>query len=185
MEDSMIVALFFARDEQAIRRVQEKYGKLCLTLAGRVLGNEQDAEECVNDTYVQLWESIPPTRPQSLKAFTCAITRNLALKRLAYLHADKRAARMTLLLGEDEATVPQEQAALPLPDAVALSDSISAFLRAESPVSRDVFLRRYYFFDSIEEIAQRHGFSRTKVKSMLHRTKGRLLTHLKQEGFEP
>ena len=185
MDDSLIVDLFFERDEQAIRQLQQKYGKLCLTLANRVLGNEQDAEECVNDTYAQLWNSIPPTRPKSLKAFACSITRNLALKRLEYLHADRRSTRMTVLFGEDESILPCKGNAPSLPDEVALADSISAFLRRESPVSRDVFLRRYYFFDAIEEIAHRHGFSQAKVKSMLHRTKGRLLTHLKKEGFEP
>lgn len=185
MDDSLIIDLFFKRDEQAIAQTESKYGKLCLALASNVLGNAQDAEECVNDTYAQLWNEIPPTRPRSLKAFACGITRNLALKRLEYLHADKRSAHMTTLLGEDNAIITVGQGALALPDEVALAACISAFLRTESPVARDVFLRRYYFFDSIEQIATRHGFSASKVKSMLHRTKGRLAAHLKKEGFEP
>ena len=186
MDDTMIVALYFARNEQAIHETEKKYGKLCHSLAHRMLGNEQDAEECVNDTYAQLWGEIPPTRPLSLKAFACSIVRNLALKRLEYLQADKRAARLTELFGEDEPHAPVTAGeALSLPDQVALAACISTFLRTESPIARDIFLRRYYFFDPIAAIAARHGCSASRVKSLLHRTKGRLAAHLKKEGFEP
>ncbi|MBQ7337998.1 MAG: RNA polymerase sigma factor [Clostridia bacterium] len=184
MDDLQIIDLFFARDEQAIAQTEAKYGKLCLTLAGNILGNPQDAEECVNDTYLQLWNQIPPTRPQNFKAFLCKIARNLSLKRLEYRNAAKRSAQMTLPLPDDAPPLP-DIGAPSVADEAALAALISDFLRAEPQISRLVFLRKYWFFDTVADIAARYSISESRVKSMLHRTRGRLMAHLKKEGFEP
>lgn len=182
MDDRSIIELYLARDEQAIAKTQAKYGKLCMRIAHNVLGNEQDAEECVNDTYAGLWNAIPPARPDNLTAFICRVARNLALKRLSGLTRQKRDRAVTVSLSELEEILPDESLAASR-DEGEIGVLISDFLRTEKEDARNVFIRKYYFFDSVEAIAKRYGFSQSKVKSMLYHTRNRLKEYLTKENI--
>ncbi len=181
MDDRSIIELYFARDEQAIAKTQAKYGKLCFGIAHNILGNEQDAEECVNDTYAGLWNAIPPARPENLCAFVCRVARNLSLKRLAGLSRQKRDRAVTVSLSELEEILPDE-CVCDGKDEGEIAALISDFLRTEKEDARNVFIRKYYFFDSVEAIARQYGFSQSKVKSMLYHTRNRLREYLKKEN---
>ena len=182
MEDSKIIALYIARDEQAIRETEAKYGRLCFRVANNILANDADAEECVNDGYLGVWNRIPPTRPVHFSAFLCRIVRNLSLKKLAYLSAEKRASNAALSFEELEQVLPDHCVASDAGEQ-RLGQLISDFLRAEKADARNVFLRKYWFFDSVSDIAARYGFSESKVKSMLLRTRNRLKDYLTKEGI--
>ena len=182
MDDRSIIELYFARDEQAIAKTEEKYGKLCFGIAHNILNNAQDAEECVNDTYAGIWNAIPPARPDNLTAFVCRVVRNLALKRLASLSRQKRDRAMTVSLSELEEILPDECIANGR-DEGEIAALISDFLRTEKVDARNVFIRKYYFFDSVETIARQYGFSQSKVKSMLYHTRNRLKEYLKGENI--
>lgn len=183
MDDHRIVELFFARDERAIKETDAKYGRLCHSIAYNILSNHEDSEECVNDTYVGLWNGIPPARPGNFMAFVCKIARNLALKRLAFLKREKRSADVLLSLDELEAVLPDERLA-PDVSEEQLGRLISQFLRGQKENARNVFIRKYYFFDSVEEIARRYSFTESKVKNMLFHTRRKLKDYLAKEGVE-
>lgn len=183
MEDLQIIELYFERDEQAIRETDEKYGRLCHSIAQKLLDNQEDTEECVNDTYWSVWNRVPPTRPQCLRAFLCKITRNLAIKRFDYNRAARRSPELCLPFSELEEVLPDRRINVQSSEEE-IGRAISDFLRTEQPMSRVVFLRRYWFLDSIEEIARRYSYSESKVKSMLFRTRNRLREHLRKEGIE-
>lgn len=182
MDDREIIALYFARDERALDETAAKYGRLCFGVAARLLDSREDAEECVNDTYLGAWNAIPPTRPTSLSAYLCKITRNLSLKRLEQAGAVKRTAVLVPLMELEE--VLSSGNAAERSEGSELARLLDAFLRQEKVDARRVFLRRYFFFDSVSEIAARYGFGESRVKSMLSRTRGRLREYLRKEGFE-
>ena len=184
MDDLRIIELYFERDEQAIKETDVKYGKLCHSIAYNILNNHEDSEECVNDTYVGVWNAIPPTRPNNFMSFVCKISRNLSLKRLEFMKRDKRSADVMLSLDELESVLPDDRYAPGVSDED-VGKLISKFLRTQKEEARLVFLRRYYFFDSIEEIAHRFGFTESKVKSMLFYTRRKLKKYLIKEGIEP
>ncbi len=181
MDDQEIIRLFFARDEKAIQETEAKYGKLCLHIAGNILPQDADAEECVNDTYLSLWNTIPPQSPRNFPAYICRITRNISLKKLRYSKAQKRCAGLEVSLTELEAILPDARWQRDLEDAQ-VGRLISDFLRKEKEAPRNVFIRRYWFMDSIAAIAECYGFSESKVKSMLFHTRNRLKTYLEKEG---
>lgn len=181
MEDNQIIELYFQRNERAIRETDEKYGKLCYRIAYRVLSVHEDAEECVNDTYVGVWNAIPPTRPNSLMSFVCRIARNLSLKRLEFLKREKRTRDMTVSLEELEAVLPDERF-VPNVSEENIGALISAFLRGQKEPVRNVFVRKYFFFDSVGEIAKRYSFTESKVKNMLLHTRNKLKEYLIKEG---
>ena len=183
MDDVKIIELFFARDEQAIRETDKKYGKLCHRIAYNVLNNHEDSEECVNDTYVGVWNAVPPAKPSNFMAFICKITRNLSLKRLEFMKREKRSAEVLVSLEELAAVLPDERYA---PDASDedIGKLISTFLRAQKDNVRNVFIRKYYFFDSVRDIAKRFGFTESKVKNMLFYTRNKLKDYLIKEGVE-
>lgn len=183
MEDKQIIELYFERNERAIEETDLRYGKLCTQIARNLLQNSEDTEECVNDTYWNTWNSIPPTRPDHFKSFLCKITRNLALKRLDYNNASKRRPELCASLSELEEILPDEKIRPEITDEE-IGKKISDFLRREKPDSRNVFLRKYWYFDSIQEIAQRYGYTESKIKTMLHRTRERLKKYLIKEGVE-
>ena len=183
MDDLSIIELYFERDEQAIRETDQKYGKLCYKIAYNILESREDSEECVNDTYLGVWQAIPPTRPKSLMAFVCAITRNLSLKRLEAETAQKRSHSAVVSLSELEDILPDERIKDSLGDEE-LGRLISRFLRRQKADARNVFIRKYYFFDSINEISTRYGFSESRVKNMLYHTRNRLRDFLIKEGVE-
>ena len=182
MDDDSLIELYFARNEQAIAETDRKYGKLCFQLADHILTDAEDARECVNDTYLSVWNKIPPTRPNHFAAFLCKITRNLSLKRLDYNLAQKRAGNVRLSFSEMEELLPDTDTA-PEWGEKKLGEVLSEFLKSEKADARNVFLRKYYFFDSVSDIAARYAFSESKVKSMLFHTRGRLREYLKKEGI--
>ena len=182
MQDSDILALFYERNEDAIRKTDQKYRALCLSVAKNILGSEDDARECVNDALLALWNAIPPMQPQSLCAYLCGVTRNLAMKRLEYLSAAKRSQALTVSLSDLEEMLGSE--VVEQYSSTELARLLSAFLRTEHPDARRVFLRRYYFLDSISTIAKRYLYSESKVKSMLFQTRRRLRHFLQDEGIE-
>ena len=181
MDDRSVIEMFFARDERAIKETEHKYGKLCGKIAQNILGNAQDAEECVNDAYAGLWNAIPPANPDDLCAFVCRVTRNLSLKRLRALTRQKCSRDAVVSLTELEEILPDEAVNGHEGEIAA---AISAFLRTQSQQVRDVFVRKYYFFDSVADIAKRYGYSQSKVKSMLYHTRNKLREYLTKEGIE-
>ncbi len=182
MDDLQIIDLYFAREESAIKETDTKYGKLCFSIARNILNNEADAEECVNDTYWSVWNTIPPTRPDRFSAFLSRITRNLSLKRLDYNRAQKRTPPVVVSFDELENVLPDR---LIRPDRSdeQLGKAIGDFLWSENEEARSVFLRKYWYFDTIADIAARYSLSESKVKVLLHRTRERLRKYLKKEGF--
>ncbi len=183
MNDFDIIELYFARNEQAIRETDVKYGRLCNRLAYNILNNNEDSEECVNDAYVGVWNAIPPTRPNNFKAFLCKIVRNLSLKRFTKLSAQKRSRDMQVSFDELSEVLSDEN----IPDGIGeetLGEMINDFLRMEKEETRMVFVRKYFFFDSVSDIASRYSFSESKVKNILFRARTRLKDYLIKEGFE-
>lgn len=183
IDDSKIIELYFARDERAIKETDMKYGKLCYSIAYNILNNTEDSDECVNDTYNGVWNAIPPVKPNSLMAFLCKIARNLSLKRLEYNSRGKRSKNMLVSLDELASILPDERYAPDVSDED-IGKLISEFLRMQKDDVRNVFIRKYYFFDSIEEIAERFDFTESKVKNMLFHTRNKLKNYLIKEGVE-
>lgn len=183
MDDLMIIELYFERDEKAIKETDKKYGRLCFTVAINILGNDEDSEECVNDTYLSVWNKVPPTRPNNFMAFICKITRNLSIKRLDYNKARRRTPESLVSFNELEDILPDNRIA-PGVENTEIGKLISEFLKHEKPDSRAVFIRKYWFFDSISDIAARYSFSESKVKNMLYRSRNKLRDYLKKEGIE-
>ncbi len=183
MDDQQIIDLYFDRNEQAITETDVKYGKLCHSIAYNILSNREDTEECVNDTYIGVWNAIPPTRPNNFMAFVCRIARNLSLKRLEFLKREKRSADVILSLDELSAVLPDERYAPDVSDED-VGRLISQFLRTQKEDVRNVFIRKYYFFDSVKEIAERYSFTESKVKNMLFYTRNKLKDYLIKGGVE-
>lgn len=181
MEDYSIIELYFNRDDNAIKQTDIKYGKLCRHIAYNVLNDYSDSEECVNDTYLSIWNKIPPTRPDNFRSFLCKITRNLSLKRYSFNHAAKRNPQVEISFSDLESILP-EMSYQPKLEEEYLGSLISDFLYSEKEDARNVFLRKYWFFDSVEDIARRYSFTESKVKSMLSRTRNRLKNYLIKKG---
>jgi RNA polymerase sigma-70 factor (ECF subfamily) len=184
MDDKQIIDLYMARSEDAIKETDTKYGKLCRRLAINILSNKEDAEECVNDTYLGTWNAIPPQLPLSLCAFICRITRNLALKKYEYLSAKRRNPEVNISLTELEDCVSGADTVEDAIENERIGKAISDFLRTLDDTSKNVFLRRYWFYDSIPVIAEQFSISDSKTTSMLFRTRKKLQVYLKKEGIE-
>ena len=179
MEDKQIIELYFARSEEAVRETVNKYGGYCRTIAGRMLPNVADAEECVSDTWLRAWGSIPPARPERLGAFLGRITRNLALDQL---RAEKRQCPIREELGE---CLTQGDPTAGLVDRVVLTAALDRFLAGLPPKKRKLFLQRYWYFCTVEELARDFGMSESGVKMTLLRLRRELKKLLQQEGIEP
>lgn len=182
IDDLSIIELYFERNEQAIKETDIKYGKLCHNISYNILKNHEDSEECINDIYTGLWNAIPPARPYNFTAFICKIARNISLKKLEFINREKRSPIVTVSLNELEEILPDERAADICEDDI--GRLISNFLRTQKEDARNVFIRKYYFFDSIEEIAERYSFTQSKVKNMLFHTRNKLKKYLIKEGIE-
>ncbi len=183
MDDRRIIELFFERDEQAIAETEMKYGKLCHHIAFNILRDREDAAECVNDTLAALWSAVPPALPEDLPAFVSKIARNQALKKLEYLTREKRSRDLSVSLDELQEMLPDERF-VPEAGSREIGRLISGFLRRQKEDVRNVFIRRYFFFDTIREISERYGFSESKVKNMLLRTRKKLRVSLNREGIQ-
>lgn len=184
MKDSEIIELYWKRSETAVKETEKQYGKLCRHIAMNILQNSEDADECVNDTYLGAWNSIPPQKPAVLSAYLCRITRNSALKRYHYNHSQKRSAQVEISLTELEDCIPQTAGEAYPCELEHTAKVISDFLRGLNYESRIVFMRKYWFFDSVSDIALRFSISESKVKSILFRTRGKLKDFLMKEGIE-
>lgn len=181
--DEQNLSLYRARDEQGPVYLQQKYGRYCLHIAQNILGNWADAQECVNDAYLALWEVLAQRPPACLQAFVGGVVRNLSCKRYRHLRAQKCNAQFDLVLEELAECVDQAQVEQAW-EAAEAARAIDAFLHGEKPAARCVFVRRYWYADSIEGIARALGMSQSKVKSTLYRMRKRLRTHLQREGFQ-
>lgn len=184
MHDDDIVKLFWARSETAISELSSKFGHYCYTIAYNVLSNYQDAEECVNDTYLTTWTIIPPNQPNNLSAFIGRIIRNIALDKYDYNIAKKRNGTFDALLSELDECISSPADVEKQCSEGEIAACISAFLRKLDYENRNVFLRRYWYSDSVSNIAGRFEMSESKVKSMLFRTRNKLRFFLEKEGIE-
>lgn len=184
MDDQSIVALFWDRSEQAIAETDRKYGAYCYSIAYHALANNEDAEESVSDTYMAAWNQLPPHRPAILATFLGKITRRISINRWKAKNTAKRGGgQITLTLEELDNCVDGKQDIEANSDARELSACLNRFLDSLPKDERDIFLRRYWFFDSIAVIAESYGFTQSKVTSMLHRMRGKLRKQLEKEGF--
>lgn len=183
MEDIQIIDLFFQRSEQAITYVREKYNGLCFSIARRILPDDRDVDECLGDVLLKVWNSIPPERPDSLTAYLSRITRNTALDRYAYNHAEKRSTALTDAYEELEACLPSSFHVEQTVQAKEFRCFINHFLEKQSPQNRIYFVRRYWYGESIADIATFFRVSEEKVKSSLFRTRNRLKSAMEKEGI--
>ena len=185
MNDKSIVDLYFNRDEEAITQTEKKYGRYCYSIAYNILTNKEDAEESVSDTYMTAWKAIPPRRPSVLATFLGKITRNLAIDRWRERVATKRGGgEVTLALEELEDCVAGLQNVEMEYEQKELIQAYVKFLDALPVTERRVFLCRYWYVDSVDTIAAKFGFSQSKVKTMLYRTRAKLRKQLAEEGFQ-
>lgn len=178
MEDTRIIELFFERDQQAIQELDTKYGKVCHKLSYNIVNNRYDAEECVNDAYLGAWNTIPPTKPQSLQAYICKIVRNISLKLLYRNEAAKRKSVCEVAMQEMEAYLPAQNTVEAEIEAKELAAIIDAFLDTLSVENRIIFMRRYAYFDTYAEIANRVGLSEKNVSVRLARIRRKMKKYL-------
>ena len=183
MEDEKIVELYWERSEAAITETQTKYGKYCFTVANNILYSKEDAEECVNDTYVRAWESIPPQKPSRLSAFLAKITRNLALDRYDKMRAHKRSDCAETALEELGECLPYSGNGMEAADELALKEAINGFLASLKEQTRVIFMRRYWYLCTVGEIAKSLGLSESKVKVTLMRTRLKFKMYLEEQGI--
>lgn len=185
MNDINIVELYLRRSEQAISETSNKYGNLCHGISYNILHNEQDAEECVNDTWLRAWNSIPPNRPSRLSIFLGRITRNLSLDRYRNYSAEKRLmTRTAAVLDELEECISGGDNVSEAVMEMVLTESIERFLNKTSAEKRNIFIRRYWYLDSIKDISVAYGITESKTTSILFRMRGQLQQHLAKEGIE-
>lgn len=184
MDDSQIIQLYFQHSEEALSQTAAKYGNYCFSIARNILASQEDAKEVVNDTYMAAWNAIPPHKPVSFPAFLGKITRRISINRYLALRTAKRSN------GEAELALEELSACTPSPsdieaelEAGELSRILNRFVRGLPETERQIFVLRYWYVESIREIAVRFGFSQSKVKSMLHRSRCKLKQTLTQEGI--
>lgn len=182
MNDASIIALYFRRDEAAIRETERAYGGKLHGIAQRILSSREDAQECVSDTYLKAWDTIPPQKPKAFFAYLAKICRNFAFGRLDWKQAAKRNGDVIALTEELEACIP-DKCAEGAWERKELIRALNAFLEVLPQESRRFFLRRYWYGDSIGEIASRYGVSESMVKTRLFRTREKLRAHLQKEGI--
>ncbi|MBQ8831007.1 MAG: sigma-70 family RNA polymerase sigma factor [Oscillospiraceae bacterium] len=184
MEDKQIVELYFQRDNDAIKETDAKYGSFCFTVANNILHNAEDAEECVNDTWLRAWNAIPPHRPVWLKSFLAKITQNLALDRYTANNADKRGgSEINLVLEEISECISSGETPANAYDAKELEECIGRFVKALSERDGNIFVRRYFFMEKTAETAKKYGMKESNVLLILSRTRKKLKAHLIKEGF--
>ena len=184
MNDEEIIALYWSRSEKAISETQLKYGSYCHRIAFRILQNSEDSEECVNDTYLKAWETIPPTRPEVLSVFLGTITRNLSLNKYKYYSAEKRGGgQVTYALDELQECISGKSDVEQFIEDELLVDILNHFLSKQNQKTRKIFMRRYWFLCSIKEIAEEFHMSESSVKMNLQRARRNLKKILEKEGI--
>ena len=184
MDDNKIIELYCERSEQAISETSKKYGKYCHYIAYSILRNDKDSEECVNDTYLRAWNSIPPRNPNNLQTFLGKITRNLSLNKLEKQSAEKRGAGQTsFILDELSECIPSKDDTVNTVENMVIKDVLDLFLDSLPAETRKIFVRRYFYMSSVKEIADEYGISESKVTVTLFRTRKKLKTVLEKEGI--
>ena len=184
MEDEKIIELYFDRDERAIDETRNKYGKYCYRIAYNILKCAEDSEEVVSDTYVSAWEAIPPHRPNIFSAFLAKITRRLSMKRIRYNTAEKRggSAEPSLPLDELAQCVPAKGSVAEDLEAKEVGEMIDRFLQKLRADDRRIFVCRYFYLESVDDIVRSFGYSRSRVYHSLERTRAKLREYLLKEG---
>lgn len=182
MNDTQIIELYFSREEQAIAESQLKYGKYCTVIANNILFSKEDSEECVNDTWLHAWNTMPPKKPNRLSLFFGTITRNLAINRYRKRSADKRGGKgVDLCLDELEECVGNGDS---FGDSLELKDALDRFMETLKPKPKKIFLVRYWYMLSVKETARVCGVSEGAAKMSLKRTRVELKEFLEKEGIE-
>lgn len=182
MNDDQIIQLFFTRNEDAIQQTANRYGGPLTRLSENIVQNREDAQECVNDTYLKAWNTMPPTKPLHLFAYLAKICRYIAFDRLDWNNAAKRHGQIVALTQEMEECIPNSWQGENVTD-FEVSTLVGNFLRKQTPENRMVFVRRYWYGDSISEIALRYEISENAVLMRLSRTRSKLAEYLKKEGI--
>lgn len=180
MEDLQIIGLFLARSEQAIQALQAKYGGLCRSIASNILPDRRDVDECISDTYLRVWKSIPPQHPERLDSYVARVARNAALDRHDYNRASIRNSALNLAYEELELVLPSHDGSV---DGLAFRTFLNQFLRNQKKDARIMFIRRYWYGDSIQQIAAAFGCGEEKVKSTLFRIRSKLRDAMIKEGI--
>ena len=185
VEDKQIIDLYWARAETAISETAKKYGRYCHSIAFNILHSHEDSEECVNDTFFNAWRTMPPQRPSKFAAFLVTITRHLSLNRWEQYSAEKRGyGQVPLVLEELNDCIPASENVEQVVDDLALTELLNRFLGTLSPDSRKIFMRRYWYMNTIKEIAKGYSMSESKVKMSLLRSRNELKQLLEKEGFD-
>lgn len=182
MNDDQIIKLFFTRNEDAIQQTAYKYGTRLQSMAVNIVQDTQDAQECVNDTYLKAWDTIPPTKPGHFFAYLAKICRYISFGKLDWKNAAKRKAEVVALTQEMEECIPGSWQDAQM-ESKELSRIIGAFLRTQTPENRMIFVRRYWYADSVSQIAQRYEINESAVTMRLRRTRDKLAAYLKKEGI--
>lgn len=183
MTDTEIINLFFERSEQAIEELAKKHGSAVARVARNILGNSQDTEECVNDTYLGTWNAIPPHKPSPLRTFVCKIARNLATKKYHSNTADKRNSQYDLALDELEEYLSDSDSVEKAYEAQELKEAINGFLATLSYSDRFIFMRRYWYSDPVQDIAKMAHSTNNSVAVRLFRIREKLRLYLEKEGL--
>ncbi len=184
MEDREIIELYNLRSETAIAQTDVKYGAFCRSIAFHILRDTEDAAECVSDTYLAVWNTIPPSQPQCLRAFLGKITRNLSLNRLEKQHAQKRGGTQAeLVLEELSSCIPDKSVAEDITEDIVIRETLNRFLKTLSETERRVFVRRYWYADTAGEIAVKLSITENRVYVLLHRARKKLKVMLEKEGI--
>ena len=184
MEDTAIIALYWARKEEAIIQTDRKYGPMCRSLSYNILSDRQDSEECVNDTWHKAWDTMPPQRPESLRAYLGRIVRNLSISRLRERTAQKRGSGLNLLWSELEECLPSPTRVDRELDAKELAAAISRWLRTLDAGSRTLFVRRYWYGEPLHNLATQWGFEPNRMAKRMLKLRRSLKAALEQEGFD-
>ena len=184
MTDNEIVMLYLSRNEAAINETQTKYGKYLIKIAYNITNDTADSEESVNDTYLAAWNAIPPQKPSVLKTFLSKITRRISIDIVRRQNRKKRGGSEFLYSLDELSDVVSDNTPSDTLDAMLLGEAVSTFLRTLTPDARNAFICRYYFLDSIRDVAETLEMSTPKLKSLLHRTRISLREYLKKEGFD-
>ncbi len=182
MEDSKIIELLFDRSEEAITELSEKYGKICKSVAENILNNHRDSEECVNDAFLAVWNTIPPQHPEHLLSYVCRIVRNLAVKKFHANTAQKRNSIYDVALDEIKECFPSSVSVEDEIEAIEVSRAIDRFLESMDKQNRILFVRRYFYSDSVEELAELFRTSKHNISVRLSRIRKNLKKYLIKEG---
>lgn len=182
-DDNTIIELYWERDEQAIGLTADKYGDYCYTVAWNILEDQEDSEECINDTWLKTWNTIPPTRPAKLRPFLAKITRNLSLDRYRVKHAEKRGKGELPLVFEELSECIGNGSVEDHVEGRELADTINAFVKSLEERDRNIFIRRYFYTEKTGDIAGKYQLTDDIVRKSLQRSRRKLAAHLQKEGY--